>query len=101
MKIVELNTTDLYEIGSPRAMAYNLLLKILDYYNLIGNIVLLINRDPGVGVDVIVNDLDVSTSEIQRTSKVEELENVRNLEKAVIVRLRDGDEVAEAVLVLS
>ncbi len=100
MKVVEIDTTDLYIVGSPRALAYNLLIKILGYYELLDKVVLLVNRDPDAGVDVVVNDLDVSIEEIRRTSRVEELEKVKKLGKAVVVRLKDGVEVAEAVLKL-
>ncbi|MEM1522743.1 MAG: hypothetical protein QXU69_06935 [Thermofilaceae archaeon] len=101
MKVIELDFEELYSIGAPDRVAWRLLQEVLQHYNLADKVVLLVNDSPDVGREVIVNKLGIDEEKLNSDeyAHLDEAEEVKKLE-AVVVKLNDGYELAQAVLVV-
>ncbi|MEM1523143.1 MAG: hypothetical protein QXU69_08955 [Thermofilaceae archaeon] len=102
VKVIELDMEKLYDIGSPEESAWKLLMKILEYYDIADKVVLLINDSPDIGREIIINKLNINEDMLnsEEYAHLDEAEEVKKLESAVVVRFNDGYELAQAVLVV-
>ncbi|MEM1820813.1 MAG: hypothetical protein QXU64_04415 [Thermofilaceae archaeon] len=102
VKVIELSTESLYGIGAPDAPAWKLLQEVLKYYNLADKVMLLINDSPDIGREVVVNKLNIDEEKLysEEYAQLEDASEIKKLESAVVVKLNDGYELAQAVLVV-